>query len=94
MRQGAGVRLRRDGIALVVVAVVYLTISVCVTNPYYQLILTLVPIWALFGVSWNILSGYGGQLSFGRPLSPTFFLQDQSHSISLPALPRFSPQSG
>ena len=37
-----------------------------VTNSYYQLILTLVPIWALFGVSWNILSGYGGQLSFGH----------------------------
>jgi branched-chain amino acid transport system permease protein len=30
------------------------------------LILTLVPIWAAFGVSWNILSGYGGQLSFGH----------------------------
>jgi ABC-type branched-subunit amino acid transport system ATPase component/ABC-type branched-subunit amino acid transport system permease subunit len=25
-----------------------------------------VPIWATFGVSWNILSGYGGQLSFGH----------------------------
>ena len=24
------------------------------------------PIWALFGVSWNMLSGYGGQLSFGH----------------------------
>ena len=35
-------------------------------NSYYQLILTLVPIWAAFGVSWNILSGYGGQLSFGQ----------------------------
>src|SRR6202040_2670461 len=66
MRQGAGVRLRRDGIALAVVTVVYLAISVRVTNPYYQLILSLVPIWALFGVSWNLLSGYGGQLSFGH----------------------------
>jgi len=28
--------------------------------------MTLVPIWAAFGVSWNILSGYGGQLSFGQ----------------------------
>jgi ABC-type branched-subunit amino acid transport system permease subunit len=28
--------------------------------------MTLVPIWATFGVSWNILSGYGGQLSFGH----------------------------
>ena len=66
MRQGAGARLRRDGIALAVVTVVYLAISAFVTNSYYQLILTLVPIWAVFGVSWNILSGYGGQLSFGH----------------------------
>ncbi len=66
MRQGASTRLRRDGIALAVVAVVYLAISAFVTNSYYQLILTLVPIWAVFGVSWNILSGYGGQLSFGH----------------------------
>jgi branched-chain amino acid transport system permease protein len=66
MRQGAGIRLRRDGIALAVVTVGYLSISAFVTNSYYQLILTLVPIWAVFGVSWNILSGYGGQLSFGH----------------------------
>jgi ABC-type branched-subunit amino acid transport system ATPase component/ABC-type branched-subunit amino acid transport system permease subunit len=66
MRQGAGVRLRRDGIALAVVSIVYLAISAFVTNSYYQLILTLVPIWAVFGASWNILSGYGGQLSFGH----------------------------
>ncbi len=66
MRQGASARLRRDGIALAVVTVVYLAISAFVTNSYYQLILTLVPIWAVFGVSWNILSGYGGQLSFGH----------------------------
>ena len=53
-------------IALAVLAVAYLGVSVLVTNSYYQLILTLVPIWAVFGVSWNILSGYGGQLSFGH----------------------------
>jgi ABC-type branched-subunit amino acid transport system ATPase component/ABC-type branched-subunit amino acid transport system permease subunit len=66
MRQGAKTRLRRDGIALAVLTVAYLVVSVLVTNSYYQLILTLVPIWAVFGVSWNILSGYGGQLSFGH----------------------------
>jgi branched-chain amino acid transport system permease protein len=66
MRQGAGIRLRRDGIALAVVTVGYLAAASFVTNSYYQLILTLVPIWAVFGVSWNILSGYGGQLSFGH----------------------------
>jgi ABC-type branched-subunit amino acid transport system ATPase component/ABC-type branched-subunit amino acid transport system permease subunit len=66
MRQGAGVRLRRDSIALAVATVGYLAVASFVTNSYYQLILTLVPIWAMFGVSWNILSGYGGQLSFGH----------------------------
>jgi ABC-type branched-subunit amino acid transport system ATPase component/ABC-type branched-subunit amino acid transport system permease subunit len=66
MRQGAGNRLRRDGIALVIVALVYLAVASSVTNTYYQLILSLVPIWALFGVSWNLLSGYAGQLSFGH----------------------------
>ena len=66
MRQGAQIRLRHDGIALAVVAVIYLAVASFVANSYYQLILTLVPIWAVFGVSWNILSGYGGQLSFGH----------------------------
>ena len=66
MRQGASVRLRRDAIVLVVLAFLYLAIAGAVTNSYYQLILSLVPIWALFGVSWNLVSGYGGQLSFGH----------------------------
>ncbi len=66
MRHGAGPKLKRDLTALAVLSVVYLLAASLVTNSYYQLILTLVPIWALFGVSWNILSGYGGQLSFGH----------------------------
>ncbi len=66
MRQGASIRLRRDLIALVVIVAVYLVAAAFVSNSYYQLILTMVPIWAVFGVSWNILSGYGGQLSFGH----------------------------
>ena len=66
MRQGAGPQLRRSLAALAVLSVAYLGITMFVTNSYYQLILTLVPVWALFGVSWNILSGYGGQLSFGH----------------------------
>jgi branched-chain amino acid transport system permease protein len=66
MRQGASTRLRRDLIALAVIMAVYLGASALVSNSYYQLILTMVPIWAVFGVSWNILSGYGGQVSFGH----------------------------
>ena len=37
-----------------------------VTNSYYQLMLTLVPIWAVMGLSWNLLSGYSGLVSFGH----------------------------
>ena len=66
MRNGTAERFRRDLTILVVLSVVYTTGSWFVSNSYYQLILTLVPIWAAFGVSWNILSGYGGQLSFGH----------------------------
>ncbi len=66
MRYGAAPRLRRDLIVLAVVSIAYLAASMLVSNSYYQLIMTLVPIWAAFGVSWNILSGYGGQLSFGH----------------------------
>jgi ABC-type branched-subunit amino acid transport system ATPase component/ABC-type branched-subunit amino acid transport system permease subunit len=66
MRYGSAPRLRRDLITLGVLSAVYLAASTFVTNSYYQLIMTMVPIWAVFGVSWNILSGYGGQLSFGH----------------------------
>jgi ABC-type branched-subunit amino acid transport system ATPase component/ABC-type branched-subunit amino acid transport system permease subunit len=66
MRYGTAPRLKRDLITLAVVSAIYLAVASMVSNSYYQLIMTLVPIWALFGVSWNILSGYGGQLSFGH----------------------------
>jgi branched-chain amino acid transport system permease protein len=66
MRIGTAEKLRRDLTVLVALTVAYLGLSWFVPNSYYQLILTLVPIWAAFGVSWNILSGYGGQLSFGQ----------------------------
>jgi branched-chain amino acid transport system permease protein len=66
MRIGTAEKLRRDLTVLVALTVVYLGVAWFVPNSYYQLILTLVPIWAAFGVSWNILSGYGGQLSFGQ----------------------------
>lgn len=66
MRYGSAPRLKRDVVALGVISAAYLALSATVSNSYYQLIMTLVPIWAMFGVSWNILSGYGGQLSFGH----------------------------
>jgi branched-chain amino acid transport system permease protein len=66
MRIGTAENLRRDVTILLGLVVIYLAVAWFVPNSYYQLILTLVPIWAAFGVSWNILSGYGGQLSFGQ----------------------------
>src|SRR5271170_8294810 len=66
MRIGTAANLRRDLFILLGLSVVYLGVSWFVPNSYFQLILTLVPIWAAFGVSWNILSGYAGQLSFGH----------------------------
>jgi branched-chain amino acid transport system permease protein len=66
MRIGTAEKLRRDLTILLGLVVIYLGVAWFVPNSYYQLILTLVPIWAAFGVSWNILSGYGGQLSFGQ----------------------------
>lgn len=49
-----------------VLALAYLALSFVVTNSYYQLILTSVVIWAIFGLSWNIFSGYTGLVSFGH----------------------------
>lgn len=47
-------------------AALYATVSLSVTNSYYQLMLTLVLVWACFGLSWNLLSGYTGLVSFGH----------------------------
>jgi branched-chain amino acid transport system permease protein len=44
----------------------YAGLSLGVTNSYYQLVMTLVPVWAVFGLSWNLLSGYTGLISFGH----------------------------
>ncbi|MBL1422173.1 MAG: branched-chain amino acid ABC transporter ATP-binding protein/permease [Alphaproteobacteria bacterium] len=47
-------------------AALYIVLAMFVTNSYYQLIMTLVIIWAVFGLSWNMLSGYTGLISFGH----------------------------
>ncbi|PTM39763.1 branched-chain amino acid ABC transporter ATP-binding protein/permease [Bosea sp. 124] len=47
-------------------AAAYALLSLLVTNSYYQLMLTLVLVWACFGLSWNVLSGYTGLVSFGH----------------------------
>jgi len=51
---------------VLVFAAAYALLSLWVTNSYYQLMLTLVLVWACFGLSWNVLSGYTGLVSFGH----------------------------
>jgi len=47
-------------------AAVYLGAALLTRNSYHQLIFTLVLVWACFGLSWNMLSGYTGLVSFGH----------------------------
>ena len=47
-------------------ALLYLAIAAAIDNKYYQLVMTLVPIWASVGVAWNLFSGYSGLMSFGH----------------------------
>jgi ABC-type branched-subunit amino acid transport system ATPase component/ABC-type branched-subunit amino acid transport system permease subunit len=56
----------RSLLPILVAALIYACITLLVTNSYYQLMLTLVLVWASFGLSWNILSGYTGLVSFGH----------------------------
>jgi len=51
---------------IAIFAVVYLAIGSLVRNSYYQLMMTLVLIWATMGLGWNMLSGYSGMISFGH----------------------------
>ena len=51
---------------MVLCAALYAALSLSVSNTYYQLMLTLVPIWAVMGLSWNLFSGHVGLISFGH----------------------------
>jgi ABC-type branched-subunit amino acid transport system ATPase component/ABC-type branched-subunit amino acid transport system permease subunit len=56
----------RSLLPILVFTALYAAVSLSVTNSYYQLVMTLVPVWAIFGLSWNLLSGYTGLVSFGH----------------------------
>lgn len=45
---------------------VYAILAWFVGNSYYQLIMTVVLVWAVMGLAWNLLSGYSGLISFGN----------------------------
>jgi ABC-type branched-subunit amino acid transport system ATPase component/ABC-type branched-subunit amino acid transport system permease subunit len=56
----------RSLLPILIAALLYACLTLVVSNSYYQLMLTLVLVWASFGLSWNILSGYTGLVSFGH----------------------------
>jgi len=58
--------IARHYLAIAICAAIYLIVGLEVSNSYYQLIMTLVMIWAAMGLSWNMLSGYSGTISFGH----------------------------
>jgi len=57
---------RKDLTHIGLFGLVYVVIALLISNSYYQLIMTIVPIWAVMGLSWNLLSGYSGLISFGH----------------------------
>jgi branched-chain amino acid transport system permease protein len=61
-RRGIGVEIAVIGL----LSAGWLALGMVVHDSYYQLMLTLVPIWAVVGLSWNLLSGYTGLVSFGH----------------------------
>ena len=56
----------RTLIVLLGLMLVYAVAASLVTNSYYQLQLTLIPLWACYALAWNILSGNSGLISFGH----------------------------
>jgi branched-chain amino acid transport system permease protein len=57
---------RRTLLSIGVFAVAYAALALWVGNAYYQSVLALVPVWAVLALAWNIISGYGGLVSFGH----------------------------
>jgi branched-chain amino acid transport system permease protein len=61
-----GTNLRRQALLIAAFGIVYAVATAFAQNSYYQLIMTLVPVWAVMGLAWNVLSGYSGFVSFGH----------------------------
>ena len=62
-----GRRTSKLTLAILAAAVLaWLLLGLVVQNSYYRLLMTLVPIWAVVAISWNVFSGYSGLVSFGH----------------------------
>lgn len=57
---------RRQLLSIALFGIAYALLTAVTDHSYYQLILTVVPIWAVMGLAWNVLSGYSGLVSFGH----------------------------
>src|SRR5262249_50338043 len=56
----------RGWLAIAALVAAGLVLSLIVQERYSHRVLTLVFLWAAMGLSWNIISGYAGQISFGH----------------------------
>ena len=59
-------RFRRQALLIASFGVAYAVATAFAQNSYHQLIMTVVPVWAVMGLAWNVLSGYSGFVSFGH----------------------------
>ena len=57
---------RRQAFLIAAFAIAYGLLATFVEHSYYLLILAVVPVWAVMGLAWNLLSGYSGFVSFGH----------------------------
>ena len=51
---------------IVAFAAVLALVSLIIRDAHYQLVMTNLLIWTVMGLSWNLLSGYSGLISFGH----------------------------
>ena len=58
--------LSRQLLAIAAVALAFAAALILIPSAYYRLIIVLVMIWATLSLSWNMLSGYAGLISFGH----------------------------
>jgi branched-chain amino acid transport system permease protein len=56
----------RQALLIAAFAIAYGLLAALVEHSYYLLILAVVPVWAVMGLAWNLLSGYSGFVSFGH----------------------------
>jgi ABC-type branched-subunit amino acid transport system ATPase component/ABC-type branched-subunit amino acid transport system permease subunit len=61
-----GTDVRRQALLIAAFALTYGLLATFVAHSYYLLILAVVPVWAVMGLAWNLLSGYSGFVSFGH----------------------------